>query len=143
MNHFISSSGHYSIPDLNTSWNNAGELILVHARLAPDELAFMEKMIQAFDWPGIRSFHVVINAETTINYQLLWAQKQIHLVILFGIPPGDIGLNILLKQYQLTFLDPYYIYLADPVDKLANHKVNKGKIWNDLRELRLIPGSEK
>lgn len=143
MNHFLQSSGHYSIPDLDTSWNDAGELILVHSRLAPDELAFTEKMIQAFDWPGIRSFHQVFNPETELNYQLLWARKQIRLVILFGIPPGDVGLNILLKPYQLSFIDPFYIYLTDPVDQLANHRVNKVKIWNDLKELLLTPGSGK
>lgn len=140
MNQFLQSSRLYSIPDLDTSWNGAGELILVHPRLAPDELAFTEKMIQAFGWGGIRSFHLVFNPESDKNYQLLWAQKQIRLVILFGIFPGDVGLNILLKPYQLAYIDPFYIYLTDPVDQVANQRANKGKIWNDLKELLLSPG---
>jgi hypothetical protein len=143
MNHFLQSSRHYSIPDLDTSWNDAGEVILVHSRLAPDELVFTEKMIQAFDWPGISSSHQVYDSEIDLNYQLLWARKHIQLVILFGIPPGDVGLNILLKPYQLTYIEPFYIYLTDPVDQLANHKVNKGKIWKDLKALLLTPGSGK
>ncbi len=143
MNHFLQSSRHYSIPDLDSSWNDAGELILVHSRLAPDELAFIEKMVLAFDWPGISSSHQVYDPPIDLNYQLLWAQKQIQLVILFGISPGDVGLNILLKPYHLAYIEPFYIYLTDPVDQLANNKTNKGKIWKDLKELLLTPKSGK
>ncbi|MDZ4709541.1 MAG: hypothetical protein SH818_14170 [Saprospiraceae bacterium] len=139
MNHFLHSIRHYNAPDLDTTWDNAGEIILIHNKLAPDEILFTDKMIQAFDWPGMRSCHQVYNPDLKINYQLLWAQKQIRLVISFGIPPMEMGLNILLKPYQLTYFEPFYIYLTDPVARVAGNKENKGMIWKDLRTLTLTP----
>ena len=139
MNHFLNSIPHYKIPDLEINWEHTGEIILFHPKLAPDELVFTDKIIQAFNWPEMRSFHQVYTPAATINYQMLWAQKQIRLVISFGIPPIDMGLNILLKPYQLTYLDPFYIYLTDPVARVAGNKDNKSKIWNDLRGLSFTP----
>jgi len=139
MYHFIQSFDHYSIPDFNQKWDKAGEVVLVHTKLAPDEEVFADKMIQAFGWPGWVSSHHNHNPDLKTNYQFLWAQKQIRLVILFGISPAGLGLNIQIKLYQLTYLDPFYIYITDPIERLAKNKENKGRIWNDLRTIQPIP----
>lgn len=143
MNHFLKSFSHYEIPDLPGEVKSVGEVVLLHTRLAPDEELFVDKMIQAFNWEGVNSTHQIFDSKSAINFQLIWSQKQIRLVLIFGISPHDIGLNIQIKPYQLNFLDPFHIYLADPVTQLANHKENKARIWKDLRYLSIIPESGK
>lgn len=138
MNPFLQSIPHYSIPDLTESWHDIGSVLLVHTKLAPDELVFTDKMIQAFDWPGLQFSHLIYLPENKVNYQLLWSQKQIRMVILFGISPGEMGLNIQVKPYHLVYIEPFYLYQTDAVGLVAGHKDNKSKIWKDLRGLQLI-----
>lgn len=139
MDYFLKSIEHYSIPDPDAAWEKSGEVVLVHSKLAPDELLFTDKMIQAFNWPGFTSSHLVHTPEQNVNYQLYWSQKQIRLVLIFGIQPAALGFNIQIRPYELAYIEPFFIYTTDAVAQLAGHKENKIRLWNDLKELRFIP----
>ncbi len=143
MQYFIDQITHYHVQEHDhESMDLNPAVVLIHSPLAPDVMAFLEKMLTAFNWPLDHCHHIIINHEQpTANYQLLWRKKELKLVLSFGIPIAHIGLFFLAKPYTLTPIGKNMIYLADPLEKIALHKELKSKIWNDLKSFHLTEES--
>ncbi len=137
MKEFLATVKHYRVPDLVQDWLESPKVVLVHKKPAPDEQAFLEKMTAAFQWKPEEILQVHHPAETAVNYQLLWAKPALKLVLLFGMPPAEIGIHIQARPYQLAPCHPFHLYFVDSLDQVARSREMKAKLWNDLQKIDL------
>lgn len=137
---FNSNTKHYDIPaaDYATGSHIHPAIVMVHHALAPDAMAFLDKMITAYGWPAELCHHLVIDDMMPLYYNTFWKIKSIKLVITFGISCEQIGLHVHLANYKLNHLGSFHLYPCDKLEKLAASKELKGKIWNDLKNF-IIP----
>ena len=134
---FPPETKHYVMPEPVQNQDAAGKhIILVHHILAPDVMAFLEKMISAFGWTPDQCYHHYIESGKNENYSLLWRSVDLKLVLSFGISPDSLGLYILPRLYELINLDTFLFYQCDTLEKLATSKELKSMIWRDLKNLQ-------
>jgi hypothetical protein len=134
---FPPETKHYVMPEPIQNQDALGKhIILVHHILAPDVMAFLEKMISAFGWTQEQCHHLCIESGKNENYSLLWRSVDLKLVLSFGISPDLIGLYITPRLYQLIEMDTFMFYHCDTLEKLATSKELKGMIWKDLKNLQ-------
>ncbi|MEP7321104.1 MAG: hypothetical protein ABI761_04255 [Saprospiraceae bacterium] len=134
---FPSETKHYLMTEPVQNPDASGKnIILIHHHVAPDVMAFLEKMISAFGWTQDQCYHQYIESGKNENYSLLWRSLDLKLVVSFGISPELLGIYTTPKPYQLINLDAFLLYQCDTLEKLANSKELKGMIWRDLKNLQ-------
>ncbi len=139
MKYFIDQIKHYQInePDVHYSTMHS-RIVVVHQHIAPDLMAFLEKMLGAFGWPLEQCHHLTwTGEESDDNYRLLWGNKNVKLVLSFGVPFHSIGIFSLAKPYTITSAGSCMLYSADALEKIAPSKDLKSRIWNDLKSLNI------
>ncbi|MEO5583196.1 MAG: hypothetical protein ABIR66_10925 [Saprospiraceae bacterium] len=135
---FPPETKHYLMTEPIQNPDAAGKyIILVHHVLAPDVMAFLEKMISAFGWTTDQCYHLYIESGKGENYSLLWRSPDLKLIVAFGISPELLGIYTTPIAYQLINLDTFLLYQCDTLEKLATSKELKSMIWKDLKSLQV------
>lgn len=137
---FNTGTRHYDIP---VTAYDPGHIqpavVMVHHALAPDAMAFLDKMVTAYGWSTDQCHHIIFDDNNPVYYNSFWKIKSIKLVITFGVSWHLIGLPIHATNYQLNNLGSFQLYPCDSPEKLASSKELKGKIWNDLKNFIIVP----
>lgn len=135
---FLSTIKHYDVKAaLPAVHNPEASVVLVHPKLAPDLSAFLDKMVQAFEWDAKECFHLDISPEDQFDYSRVWASKSLRLVVAFGISVQSIGLFVPAVHYHLFKVSPFEVYSCDLLQKIAAQKELKSKIWQDLKSFKM------
>ncbi|MBK6390257.1 MAG: hypothetical protein KA109_11185 [Saprospiraceae bacterium] len=136
---FLQNSKHYDIKTPSPAASNPeASIVLAHPKLAPDLSAFLDKMIQAFEWNAHECLHLEIGPEDHYDYSAFWASKSLRLVVSFGIPIHSIGLFIPAVNYHLFKVSPFEVYSCDLLQNIAAQKELKSKIWQDLKSFKTL-----
>lgn len=103
-------------------------------------IPFLQKILQAIKMDWEKDILVLeIDSNTNLKLSEIWDSHKINQVLVFGIPPKQLGLNINIKAYeplnwtnrQLLFSHDL-TYLNDP-----KHAAYKKTLWNALKSLFL------
>jgi hypothetical protein len=87
-----------------------------------------------------------LDAKSDVNYAFVNDDNNIYcedlldgvkLVILFGIPPEQLNININEIKYHLLKLEKYNLIYCDDMAMLNNNKALKMKLWNIIKDITL------
>jgi hypothetical protein len=87
-----------------------------------------------------------LNAKADVNYIFvkndlsIYSQdliKGVKMIILFGVNPEVLNLNINVIKYQLLKFENFNLIMSDDMDTLNKNKNLKVKLWNIIKDLTL------
>ncbi len=115
---------------------NQKGIFLLYAKDEVEELPFLKKVLQSvqldFD-QDVLSF--MGDATTSFSVSDLYQTTSITKVLVFGLPPSQIGLQLHLSKYQAYPINNRTYLFADRLPDIAANKNLKGHLWKGLQEL--------
>ncbi len=70
-----------------------------------------------------------------IHYAGIEERFKAEKIILFGVDPGEIELPLKFPAYQIQPYNNQIYLFAASLEKIANHKEEKVKLWNSLKQV--------
>ncbi|MEZ4883525.1 MAG: hypothetical protein R3E32_02220 [Chitinophagales bacterium] len=119
--------------------SNADKKIALVANYAKDEFPkiewdLLEKILKAakVDMEQVAIFH----AQTeSFSFKSILEQTQSNRLIVFGLKPSSLGLNIRLGLYQLLTFRGCQILLADDLTTISKDVQRKTYLWRNLQKM--------
>jgi len=129
---------HYSIPEPSKDYSEIKTPVaLIHAKLTPEETAFLNKMIIAYKWHAEDITQIEISPQEAKSYASLWSNNAVKIVWLFDVNPDMVGIFVQVPKYQLYRLNNFDIYYTDTLSKIDMNQPLKAKVWQDLKNTKI------
>ena len=133
----------YSCKDISsqiqTTGNNSKGILVICQNFNNSEISdFLKKILAAVNTDiDVDCALLDIKYDTEITWSELMRSKKQEKVLLFGIEPAQLGLNLKLVKYQLLNWNGMKILYSDSLEHVLADKNKKGFLW---RELQLMFG---
>ncbi len=133
---FISRIPHYVVEDDAPLTISNPEFVILHTPLAPDGHAFLEKILTAFGWNPMVIEKIELKLDERKNLAHLWSQKQLKIVLFFGVNPYQVGIFIQPLPSHVIAM-PFYVYITESIENIGTSNLLKKKLWEDLKGLSM------
>lgn len=119
--------------------NKKGVLILVNYNevvfLPEDELNFLIGILSACKLSMQDAGIVNIDKNNSLTYETLENEITCNQIFMFGVSPQAIQLPLTFPFYQIQQYNNHTYLAAPDLTALLNDKVEKGKLWNSLKQI--------
>lgn len=127
----------YHLPDFVSSDDIAyqGQSIGIFLHNATeDELTLLGKIFQALG-RDINKDAWVVNSSKIVSYKDVAALESLEYLLIFGIPPKSMGLNIAMQLYQPLSFQNFTVLLAPRLAIIGADPNKKRQLWGPLQTM--------
>lgn len=119
---------------LHSQGDNGLMLVCKSADYTDETKEMLSKMLGAIKREVERTTICTTHADQVSISDLLSAHK-INALLVFGINPAHLGLNISIPPYQVVDMEGLKIILSHPLTTILNDKAKKISLWQCLQTL--------
>ena len=127
-----------SYDEEDLSGNNQKRILVVSTenKLNNIHLALLEKILSAKNI-NLKEDIILLNLpdEAKVNISRLIREKHIKHLIIFGVQPKHLGINVQWKLYQSIKLGNLNMLVSHNLDDLANNQELKRSLWLQLKNM--------
>lgn len=135
-NQIIKLPGEYNLSKAPVKWEHSKSIFIISPPISYDDKAFLNKIVESLEYSAESDCQFIEVAKDQFCPFEDLAQTGARLLLLFGLSPSALNLQISFKKYQVVSLADKKLLLADNPAEISNSKPLKMQLWNQLKNLK-------